>query len=58
MNDSLYGELSVIYLKGGDSFAREVDDYLKLWRQSGSHSFIVDPDFCAFPLRRGKVHSS
>ena len=60
MNDSLYGELSVIYLKGGDSFAREVDDYLKLWRQSGSHSFIVDPDFVRFRSGEAKciLHES
>ena len=45
MKESLYGELSVIGMKGCEQFAAQVDSYLKEWRNHGSGddaSFLVD----------------
>ncbi len=43
MKDSLYGELSVIGMKGCEQFVAQVDSYLKDWRRhSDEVSFIVD----------------
>ena len=43
MKDSLYGELSVIGMKGCEQFVSQVDSYLKEWRCHGEDdSFIVD----------------
>ena len=33
MKESLYGELSVIGMRGCEDFAAQVDDYLKEWRR-------------------------
>ena len=33
MKDSLYGELTVIGMKGSESFVERVDNYLKEWRR-------------------------
>ena len=35
MKDSLYGELTVIGMKGCERFAERVDYYLKEWRRHG-----------------------
>ena len=43
MKDSLYGDLSVIGMKGCEQFVAQVDAYLKEWRRhSDEVSFIVD----------------
>ncbi len=45
MKESLYGELSVIGMKGCEQFAAQVDSYLKDWRNHGRSddaSFLVD----------------
>ncbi len=45
MKESLYGELSVIGMKGCEQFAAQVDSYLKEWRNHGGSddaSFLVD----------------
>ena len=45
MKESLYGELSVIGMKGCEQFAAQVDSYLKEWRNHGRSddaSFLVD----------------
>ena len=44
MKESLYGELSVIGMKGCEEFAAQVDSYLKEWRNHGGNdaSFLVD----------------
>ena len=43
MKDSLYGDLSVIGMKGCEQFVSQVDAYLKEWRRhSDEVSFIVD----------------
>ena len=45
MKESLYGELSVIGMKGCEQFAAQVDAYLKEWRNHGRSddaSFLVD----------------
>jgi len=42
MKESLYGDLSVIGMKGCEQFAMQVDYYLKEWRKSGDEeSFLV-----------------
>lgn len=43
MKDSLYGELSVIGMKGCEQFVAQVDSYLKEWRCHGEDdTFVVD----------------
>ena len=36
MKDSLYGELTVIGMKGSEAFVERVDSYLKEWRRHGA----------------------
>ena len=46
MSDAMFGELSLIAMKGCESFIEKVDSYLKEW--SGvDHSFVVN--VCAAP---------
>lgn len=54
MNEALFGELSVISMRGTEEFCAQVDSYLRLWRQSGSHSFIIKPDNIRFRTGEGK----
>ncbi len=61
MNDSLYGELSVIAMKGTEEFAEKVDNYLKDWRwHIEDESFLVRSDCPRFGTGEGKglVHES
>ena len=55
MNDYLYGELSVIAMKGTEDFAKKVDGYLKEWRwHVEDESFIVKADCPRFGTGEGK----
>jgi len=61
MNDYLYGELSVIAMKGTEEFAAQVDNYLKDWRwHVEDESFIVKAECPRFGTGEGKglVHQS
>ena len=43
MKDSLYGELSVIGMRGCEDFTAEVDSFLKEWRRHDNDgTFTVD----------------
>ncbi len=43
MKESLFGELSVIGMKGCEDFVAQVDNYLKEWRRhSDDNTFLVD----------------
>ena len=43
MKDSLYGELSVISMRGCEDFCDQVDYYLKEWRRHDTDgTFLVD----------------
>ena len=43
MKDSLYGELSVIGMRGCEDFAMQIDSYLKEWRRHDNDgTFLVD----------------
>lgn len=59
MSEALRGELSVISLKGGEDFAKQVDSYLRQWRGDGN-SFIIEPDWPRFGTGEGKclLHNS
>ena len=59
MSNELYGQLSVITMRGGEDFAKQVDDYLMGWRSS-VNSFIVDADCPRFGSGEGKgaLHQS
>ncbi len=59
MANELYGQLSVITMRGGEDFAKQVDDYLMGWRSS-ANSFIVDADCPRFGSGEGKgaLHQS
>ena len=58
MDDILHGDLSVIGIKGSETFVDQVDAYLKGWRKSGS--YIITPEFIRFGTGEGKciLHDS
>ena len=61
MKESLYGELSVIGMRGCEHFVLQVDNYLKEWRRhGGDESFLVDVECPRFGTGEGKalLHSS
>ena len=53
MNENIFGELSVISMKGGESFASNVDYYLKQWRNS-EDSFVINADCPRFGTGEAK----
>ena len=61
MKDTLFGELSVIGMRGCEDFASQVDSYLKEWRNHDSDvSFLVDgacPRFGSGEAK-GTIHQS
>ena len=61
MKDTLYGELSVIGMKGCEDFANQVDFYLKEWRRhTNDGTFLVDASCPRFGSGEGKgnIHES
>ncbi len=61
MQDSLFGELSVISLRGGEEFSAQVDYYLKDWRNhGGDKSFVVSTECPRFGTgeAKGMIHES
>ena len=59
MSEALRGDLSIITLRGGESFIECVDAYLKQWRKE-DNSFIVNPYWPRFGTGEGKcvLHDS
>ena len=61
MKDSLYGELSVIGMRGCEDFAAQVDFYLKEWRRhDNTGTFLVDAECPRFGSgeAKGAIHQS
>ena len=61
MKDTLYGELSVIGMRGCEEFANQVDFYLKEWRHHDvDGSFLVDATCPRFGSgeAKGTIHQS
>ena len=61
MKDTLYGELSVIGMKGCEDFANQVDFYLKEWRRhTNDGTFLVDASCPRFGSgeAKGNIHES
>ena len=61
MKETLYGELSVIGMRGCDQFVNQVDNYLKEWRRhGGEESFLGHADCPRFGTGEAKalVHES
>ncbi len=61
MKESLYGELSVIGMRGCEDFTAQVDSYLKEWRHHDSDtSYVVDSDCPRFGSgeAKGTIHQS
>lgn len=60
MNEALFGELKVIAMKGTEEFTDQVDFYLRLWRKTGTNSFIIKPDNIRFKTGEAKciIHES
>ena len=61
MQDSLFGELSVIGMRGCDEFVSQVDYYLKDWRNHGTdHTFSVPIECPRFGTgeAKGMLHES
>ena len=57
MKDSLYGELSVIGMRGCEDFAEQVDFYLKEWRRHDNDgTFLVNADCPRFGSGEAKGH--
>ncbi len=56
MKESLYGELSVIGMKGCESFVERVDSYLKEWRRHGAEdTYLVHAECPRFGSGEGKA---
>ena len=56
MKESLYGELSVIGMKGSEAFVQRVDDYLREWRRHGAEdTYLVHADCPRFGSGEGKA---
>ena len=61
MKDSLYGELSVIGMRGCENFSAQVDAYLQDWRRHDSDgTFLVEANCPRFGSGEGKgtIHQS
>lgn len=61
MQEKLYGQLSVIGMRGCEDFVAQIDAYLKEWRRHGEgETFITQVDTPRFGTGEGKglVHSS
>ena len=61
MKDSLYGELSIIGMRGCEQFTSEVDSYLKEWRRHDTDgTFTVDISCPRFGSgeAKGSIHES
>ncbi len=59
--DTLYGELSVIGMRGCEDFAMQVDSYLKEWRRHGSdETFLIQTSCPRFGSgeAKGAIHHS
>ena len=55
MKDTLFGDLSVIGMRGCEDFAAEVDSYLKEWRRHDSdETFLIDSACPRFGSGEGK----
>jgi len=54
MSDQLFGELSIIGMKGCESFVSQVDSYLKEWRNTNER-FIVDAECPRYATGEGKA---
>jgi hypothetical protein len=46
MKETLYGELSVIGMRGCEAFASEVDSYLKEWRRHDNEETFLAEAHC------------
>ncbi len=53
MKENIFGELSVISMRGGEDFAGKVDYYLKQWRGT-DESFIINADCPRFGTGEAK----
>jgi len=60
MDSSFFGDLSVIGMKGCETFTTQVDNYLREWRNSSEHSFVTVPDCKRFGSGEAKcmIHDS
>ena len=61
MKDSLYGELSVIGMRGCEDFANQVDNFLQEWRRHDSDgTYLVDTSCPRFGSgeAKGTIHHS
>ncbi len=56
MKESLYGELTVIGMKGSESFVERVDNYLKEWRRHGAEeTYLAHTSTPRFGSGEGKA---
>ena len=60
MKESLFGDLSVIGMRGCEQFVSQVDYYLKDWRRHGDESFTVEAECPRFGTgeAKGLIHKS
>ncbi len=56
MKEAVYGELSIIGMRGCEPFVAQVDNYLKEWRRhGGDESFLVNVECPRFGTGEGKA---
>lgn len=56
MKEAVYGDLSIIGMRGCEPFVAQVDNYLKEWRRhGGDESFIVNVECPRFGTGEGKA---
>ena len=54
MESNYFGKLSVIGMKGTDSFVRRVDEYLTEWRKNEEKTYLLAADCPRFGTGEGK----
>ena len=52
MKEALYGELSVIGMRGCENFANQVDNYLKEWRRHDNDGTFLVSSFIEAMIQR------
>ena len=60
MDGALYGDLSVIGMRGCESFTEQVNNYLREWRNASENGFIIVPECKRFGTGEAKciLHDS
>ncbi len=60
MNENFYGNMTIIGMKGCESFVSKVDEHLKKFREVDDQSYLIAPEMTRFGTGEGKcvLHNS